>query len=206
MTDTTNPQPPAPAPQKKSPLVWILLGCGAFVLIAGIVTSVVLWWGYHKAKNYVESETGGNSMKVAELWPDVPRMNGMEQSQQIDLPMGLKLVAKKFMDTMMRGVNDGKEAGHWDWTGFSLSGKTSADVQAFYTPERMETNGWKQEGGCMNMSAGMSSPPTFCAFQKQEGKKATGLLIIGARDEEHNAMSIFFIRQESQGDASSTNP
>jgi hypothetical protein len=206
MTNNTTPQPPTAPTKKRSPLVWVLLGCGVFLIIAGAVTAAVLWWGYHKAKNYVESQTGPGTMKFAELWPDVPRMDGMKQSQQIDMPLGLKVVAKKVMDTMMRGVNNGAEAGHWDWTGFSMSGKTPANVQGFYTAERMEASGWKQEGGCMNMSANMSSQPTFCAFQRQEGEKTTGLLIIAANDEEHKATSIFFIRQESQDGASSAKP
>lgn len=198
----TNDPNPVSAPKKTSPWVWVLVGCGVFVLLAGAVTTGVLWWGYHKAKNFVEEQTGPAGMKVAELWPDVPRMDGMAQSQQVDLPLGLKVVARKFLDTMMRGVNNGAEAGQWDWTAFTLSGKTPADVQAFYTPELMETNGWKQEGGCMTMSAGADSEPTFCAFQKQEGDKTTGLLIIAANDEQHKATSLFFIRQESQGASS----
>jgi hypothetical protein len=205
MTNELNPQPPiTPEPptasqptKKKSPLVWILVGCGLFVLIAGIIGAGIAWWGYHKAKSYVEKEAGGG-MKVAELWPDVPRMDGMDPSHQIDMPVGLKLVAQQVMNTMMKGLNDGKEAGNWDWTAFSLPGKTAADLQAFFTPERMEANGWKQEGGCTQMPTGMSNQATFCAFQKQEGANATGLLIIAANDEENKATSIFFIRQEQK--------
>ncbi|MCI0617192.1 hypothetical protein L0244_29800, partial [bacterium] len=56
--------------------------------------------------------------------------------------------------------------------------------------------GWKSEGGCTNMPGGEEA--TFCAFTKQEGQKGTGLIIISALDKEHNAASIFFIRQEGQ--------
>lgn len=204
MTNDMNPQPPQQPPvPKKSALGPILIGCAVFIVIAGIVAAGIAWWGYHKAKTYVEKETGGDSMKVAQLWPDVPRMDGMDQSNQIDMPIALKLVAKPFMNTMMRGVNNGKEAGSWDWTAFSLPGKTPTDLQAFYTAERMQTNGWKQEGGCSPLSAGPSGQATMCAFQKQEGQKATGLIIIAADDQEHKAASIFFIRQEGTADTTS---
>lgn len=199
MTNNVNAQPPTTAPKKRSPWVWILLGCGVIVVVGGLVTAGVLWWGYHKAKNFVEKETGGDAMKVAELWPDVPRMDGMSSAQQIDMPIGLKIVAKTMMDTMMRGLNDGKSAGHWDWTAFSVGDKKPSDVEAFYTTDRMKPSGWEQQGGCATMPANMSSEPTFCSFQKHEGDKTTGLLIIAAADEENKATSLFFIRQEIQG-------
>jgi hypothetical protein len=100
---------------------------------------------------------------------------------------------------MMNGVNNGKDAGHWDWTGYSISGKTAADVQHFYTAEQMAGNGWSSEGGCSTMDAGLGSDqPAFCAFQKEKDNKKSGLLIIATNDKPGNAVSVFFIRQESQ--------
>jgi len=205
MTNNMNPQPPQqpPVPQKKSALGPILIGCAVFLVICGLVAAGIAYWGYHKAKNYVEKEAGGDATKIAELWPDVPRMDGMDSSQQIDMPIAMKFFAKKIMDTMMRGVNDGKAAGNWDWTAYSLPGKSPADVQAFYTPERMEKEGWKQEGGCMTMPGQTTSTGSLCAFQKQIEGKATGLIIIAADDSEHKATSMFFIRQEAPAEASS---
>jgi hypothetical protein len=198
---STPPPPPTTPAKKSNTLVYVLLGCGAIIIIGGLIAMGSIWWGYHKAKGYVEKELGTSSgTNVAQLWSDVPRMEGMDQSQQIDMPTGLKFIAKKMMDTMMRGVNDGKDAGHWDWTAFSLKGKTPADVQTFYTTERMSEHGWKSDGGCTNMPTGTSSDQaSFCAFTKQEGQKGTGLLIISAEDKETHAVSIFFIRQEGQG-------
>jgi hypothetical protein len=161
--------------------------------VAGFV-----WWGYQKAKSYVESESG--SMKnVAQLWSDVPAMDGMNESQQIDIPVALKAIARKMMDGMMRGVNDGKDAGNWDWTAYSLKGKNPSDVQNFYTAERMNNHGWRSEGGCMNMNFNLSADQAIlCAFQKHQGTKTTGLLVIAAPDQEQIAASIFFIRQEAE--------
>lgn len=202
MTDGMQPQQnlPGPPAKKTNPLLWILGGCAVFLLIGGIAVSVFLYWGYHKAKTYVDQvATPGGMTNVAELWSDVPPMDGMTPSQQVDMPMGLKILARPILDGMMRGLNDGADPGHWDWTAFTLSGKTTADVEAFYTSERMEKSGWKPQGGCASMSPnGSSDAATFCAFQKQEGDKMTGLLIIAANDKENNAASLFFIRQEAQ--------
>src|SRR5262245_32112548 len=197
---STPPPPPTTPAKKSNTLLYVLLGCGAFLLIGGLIFAGLTWWGYHKAKNYVEKELGANSgSKVAQLWSDVPRMDGMDESQQIEMPVGLKIIANKMLDGMMRGVNDGKDAGHWDWAAFSVKGKTPSDVQTFYTAERMTEHGWKPEGGCTNMPAGTGSDQaSFCAFTKQEGQKGTGLIMISAEDKENQAVSIFFIRQEGQ--------
>lgn len=195
-----NPLPAAGSPAKKTkPIVWILGGCAVFLAICGIAVSAFLWWGYHKAKNYVNGVTGPGSMtNVAELWSDVPPMEGMTTSSHIEMPLALKVLARPILDGMMRGVNDGADPGHWDWTSYTVPGKTTADVEAFYTSERMGSHGWKPEGGCMNSPNSSNDQATFCAFQKQEGNQKTGVLVIAANDKEHNAVSIFFIRQEAQ--------
>jgi hypothetical protein len=191
----TTPPPATPA-KKSNTLLYVLLGCGVIILIGGLVAVGSIWWGYHKAKSYVEKELGGTAgSKVAQLWSDVPRMDGMDESQQIEMPVGLKIIANKMLDGMMRGVNNGKDAGHWDWAAFSVKGKTPTDVQTFYTAERMTEHGWKSEGGCSNMGG---QDATFCGFTKQEGQKGTGLIMIAAEDKESQAVSIFFIRQEGQ--------
>jgi hypothetical protein len=93
----------------------------------------------------------------------------------------------------MRGLNNGKEAGHWDVAFYLSSGKTTRDVETFYVPARMGKYGWQQQGGCANLSQ-----TTFCSFQKREGNKGTGLLIIAADDPEHKSTALYFIRQEAQ--------
>jgi hypothetical protein len=163
------------------------------VVLGGIVMIVALWWGYHKAKSYAEGALQpGEMTSVAQLWSDVPPMEGMARSET-QMPLALKALVRPFLDTLMRGVNNGKEAGHWDVAYFSLSGKTTRDVEAFYVPARMGNYGWKQQGGCANVVQA-----TLCSFQKQEGQKGTGLLIIAADDQEHKATVLYFIRGEGQ--------
>jgi hypothetical protein len=135
----------------------------------------------------------GDMKRVAQLWSDVPPMEGMTQSQQTEMPLALRAVARPFLDALMRGLNNGQEAGHWDVAYFMLNGKTTRDVEGFYVPTRMGKHGWQQQGGCAKMSQA-----TFCSFQRQESDKRTGLLIIAADDQEHKATVLYFIRQEAQ--------
>jgi len=184
-----------PPRKKTSPLVWVFGGCAVIVLLGGVVASVLLWWGYHQAKSYAERELGvnaGDMKRVGQLWSDVPPMEAMAQSQQGEMPLALRAVARPFLDALMRGLNNGKEAGHWDVASFMLNGKTTRDVEGFYVPARMGKYGWLQQGGCANVTQA-----TFCSFQKQEGDSRTGLLIIAADDQEHKATALYFIRQEA---------
>ncbi len=97
------------------------------------------------------------------------------------------------MDTMMKALNNGADAGHWDWTAFTLSGKTPADVEAFYTPDRMVPFGWQQaDAACIPMT----ESGTLCSFTKQEADKSTGLIILAATDEQKKETSVFFLRAE----------
>jgi hypothetical protein len=58
----------APAPKKgTSPLVWILAGCGGLIVIVGIIFAGLTYWGYHKAKGYVESAKKNPAVAAAKL-------------------------------------------------------------------------------------------------------------------------------------------
>jgi hypothetical protein len=200
----TQPQgyPPGavPPPKKTSPLVWIFGGCAVIALIGAIAAGVLVWWGYRSAKSYIDTSAGEMS-SVAQLWSDVPPLEGMTPSQQTEMPLAVKALARPFLDALMRGLNNGKEAGHWDVAYYMVNGKTTKDVENFYVPARMGKYGWQQQGGCAIM--GQS---TFCSFQKKEGNKGTGLLIIAADDKEHKSTVLYFIRQEAEekGAASGT--
>jgi hypothetical protein len=187
--------PPA-SPKKTGPLVWILAGCAVIVFVSAVAVAVVVWWGYHTAKSYAERalDTNAGEMKsVAQLWSDVPPLEGMKQSQQTEMPLAIRALARPFLNALMGGLNNGKGAGHWDVAFFVLSGKTTRDVEAFYVPARMRNYGWQQQGGCANMSQA-----TFCSFQKKEGNKGTGLLVIAADDDEHKSTALYYIRQEAE--------
>jgi hypothetical protein len=141
--------------------------------------------------------TGGDRpmQAVAALWSDVPPMGGMTTAQQIEMPTWLKVLARPIMDQMMQGLNNGKEAGHWDWTAFTLSGKTPHDVQAFYTPQRMGASGWQQgQAACLPMT----DKGVLCSFVKADAGKSNGLIVIAATDEQKKETSVFFLRAEGR--------
>lgn len=134
-----------------------------------------------------------NMTAVASLWSDVPPMDGMTTTQQIEMPVWLKALVRPVMDTMMKGLNNGEDAGHWDWTAFTLGDKTPADVQAFYTPERMSAFSWQQaDSACVPMS----EQGVLCSFTKEDSGKTTGLIIIAATDDQKKETSVFFLRAE----------
>lgn len=153
----------------------------------------------------VNKTVGGdkNMTAVASLWSDVPPMDGMTTSQQIEMPIWLKAITGPIMDNMMKSLNNGQESGHWDWTAFNLGDKTPADVQAFYTPERMSAFSWQQtDSACIPMN----DQGVLCSFTKEEAGKTTGLIIIAATDEQKKETSVFFLRAEGvPGTATPTN-
>ena len=64
--------------------------------------------------NLLNQAAGGDSnmQAVSALWSDVPPMDAMTTAQQIEMPAALKALARPIMDTMMRGLNNGQDAGH----------------------------------------------------------------------------------------------
>jgi len=191
-----NPPGAAAPPKRPGPAAWILAGCAVIVIVGGIVVCGVVWWGYHEAKGYAQRalETNGGGMKsVAQLWADVPPLEGSTLSQQAQMPLAMRALARPFLDTMMKGLNDGKDAGHWDVAFMTSSGKTIRDVESFYVADRMSKYGWQKQGGCANLSE-----TTFCSFQKEQGGSKAGLLIIAADDPATKSTALYFIRQNAQ--------
>ncbi len=77
--------------------------------------------------------TGGGIKTAPDLWSDVPRMEGTTKSDG-EMPTWLRLMVRPMLSTMMKGVNNGKDAGEWDAVFFTAAGKTPKDVKDFYTP------------------------------------------------------------------------
>lgn len=143
----------------------------------------------------VNKAIGGDSnmSAVSKLWDDVPAMDGMNAAQKIEMPIWLKALTGPILDGMMKGLNEGQSAGHWDWVAFTLKGKTPADVENFYTQERIIAAGWQQaEGGCMSLA----DQGTLCSYSRDEKGKSTGLVIIATADDQKQEMTVFFLRAE----------
>lgn len=191
-----NPPGAVTPPKRPGPAAWVLAGCAVFVIFGGIVFCGVAWWGYREASGYARRalETSGDGMKtVAQLWADVPPLEGSTQSQQAQMPLAVRILARPFLDTMMKGLNDGKDAGHWDVAFLTSNGKTIRDVESFYVPDRMEKYGWQKQGGCADVNQ-----VSFCSFQKQERGDKIGLLIVAADDPATKSTALYFIRQSAR--------
>ena len=83
-----------------------------------------------------------NLQRSEDLWPDVPRMDGLEHSD-MELPLGVKLIMKAALNNLWRLNKEGEDKTpvSGDWVVYSTT-KPPADVQAFYTNDRMKTAGW----------------------------------------------------------------
>lgn len=207
MTNATPTQPqgnPPAAPstgpaKKRSPLVWVLAGCAAILVIGGIVTTGLVWWGYHKAKNYVNKEldsTLGNMKTVSQLWSDVPQMDGMTPTQN-DMPMPVKLLARAILGNLGRLNKPGEDqtTGDVDW--IVLTGSRSPDeLKGYYTPEKMADHGWdKTDKSCLSGSEqGFPLVGAFCVFSKQEDGKNTQLAIIAWQESGSKETDVFYLR------------
>lgn len=134
---------------------------------------------------------GGDDAMTAidALWRDVPPMDGMTASRQFGMPVWLKTLAGPVMDAMLKELG----ASQWEWTGFTLNGPRPADVQAFYTPERMARSGWRQSSAAC---VPMTDKGVLCSFMKEAAGRTTGLIVLAATDDQQKETSVFFLRAE----------
>lgn len=146
---------------------------------------------------------GGDNMNVAsQLWPDVPKMDGLTQSQ-MDMPLPVKLVMRAVLGNLGRLNKEGedKTTGNVDWIVFTTA-KTANDVKNFYTNARMTAQGWEasQQSTCVSGSEqGVPQVGLFCVFVKLVGNQEIGLLIIAAPDDQTKQTNLFFLRLEVVG-------
>ncbi len=125
---------------------------------------------------------------VADLWTDVPKMDGMTK-QNIDLPIAAQLAVKAMTQ------------GNFDFIAYSTS-KTPQDVVSYYTADRMTSAGWNSDssGGCTASAATSGGAGGgICAFDRTVSGKDTALLIVIAQDNQSNQTQLFFIRVTDTG-------
>jgi hypothetical protein len=130
-----------------------------------------------------------------ELWSDVPRMDGLGASD-----MELPLVARIFMETMVSGILSGG-TGDGDVAVFNTS-QTPAEIQAYYTNDRMAASGWaaSEQDTCFSGGEqGVEDVGLFCVFYKENASTQTGLVLLATPGEQAGQTSLFFIRLENQG-------
>jgi hypothetical protein len=159
------------------------------VLACGIVNTVT------------DSVTGGDSFKpAAELWSDVPRMDGLTPGELEELPLPVKLLMRTILGNLGRLNAEGEDqtTGNVDWISYDHSGAPQ-DVSSFYTAELMAANGWEAESSaaCAAGSAtGVAESGVFCSFQKTENGIQKLLTIIATQEDASEPTSVFFLRLE----------
>jgi hypothetical protein len=140
------------------------------------------------------AQLAGNAgmTNASQLWPDVPRMDGMDSSS-VDMPVYIKL----YIQTALKAMSQGE--GNVDWIAFSTK-KTPDDVQAFYTSERMAAAGWDptEAQPCYNGSEqGVDQVGALCGFAKQSGSDQELLAILATSDTTTNTTTVFFLRLQA---------
>ena len=137
--------------------------------------------------------------RVGELWSDVPKMDGLTSSEA-DMPMFVKILMRTALNNLGRLNKEGevKTKSTGDWAVFSTA-KSPAEVQSFYTNERMTSFGsWEasKKSTCLNGNEhGFNG--VACVFGKVFNKREIGLLIVAAHDDQKKQTNIFFVRVET---------
>lgn len=144
--------------------------------------------------------SGGKEMnKVGTLWSDVPPMDGMSPSE-VEMPVGTKLILRTIIGNLglLNKNGESRATGDIDWTSFSGS-KTPADVQAFYTVDKMASFGkWdnNKNSVCVDgKDKGLDG--VFCVFQKQVDMRQVGLVILAILDDKTKKTDIYYLRIEA---------
>jgi hypothetical protein len=124
---------------------------------------------------------------VADLWTDVPKMNGMNKVN-MDLPIAAQLAIKAMTQ------------GNFDFIAFTTN-STPQDVVNYYTADRMKTAGWDSEdtGGCTASADASSGAGGICFFSQTGSSKNNALIIVIAQDSSSKQTQLFFVRVTDVG-------
>ena len=128
---------------------------------------------------------------VSDLWPDVPKMDGITIIQQ-DMPLEFKLMVQTFFAAAS------SNQGSINFIAYTTD-KTPADVVAYYSTDRMKTAGWDStdQTGCVadTSSSTPSAQGGICLFGKTaKDNSGTLLAIVPSVDSTTKKTDIFFAR------------
>ena len=153
---------------------------------------------------------GDDAMKRSvELWSDVPKMDGLAESE-MELPLMIKVLMRTVLNNLWRlnKKNEDKTPVAGDWIAFTTA-SAPADIQSFYTNDRMTSFGsWEasKEKTCLDgKESGIDG--TLCAFQKVANGKEIMLAVIAVKDDSTKETNVFFLRleQDAKPGAANTN-
>lgn len=171
---------------------------GKKILVMALAAALALT-GCGAVSNVVGNAIGGKSNTAANLWPDVPALDGAAKTN-VDIPLPLKLAAQAMVKASAAS-NDAK-LDSFDVIAFSTK-KTPQDVGAFYTAAKMQGLGWNlaDQPGCMVGSDSSSAGGGFCMFGKKnaDGKTGSVLLLALAQDDKTKDTQVFYMRFDGVG-------
>ncbi len=149
-------------------------------------------------------DKGLNTQKADSLWPDVPRMDGLNDSPSEDLPLTIKLALHGFVNLVLNSDKSSKGVST-DWILFKYKG-TPSDVTSFYTADKMKSDGnWSlpkdmKEPCLSGKDKGVDGD--ICLYQKVEDGKQKGIIIIALPTKEKDVpVFVYFLRAETDADS-----
>src|SRR5262249_17412276 len=142
---------------------------------------------------------GAQPTSLSELWPDVPKMDGLVLDPNIQVPPWVHVILTIVTKPILGGGTD-----EGDWIDFTTT-KTPDDVKAFYTPQLMAANGWdpidKPTTCFSGADQGVSQVGQVCVFQKSGANAPPGhyigMFLVASQDPTTKQTSVFFVRVDA---------
>lgn len=166
---------------------------GKHVLVIGLVLLGAFAAGCDLARNF----TGQNAGTVANLWADVPALDGATKVN-LDIPLPMQLIIQGFIQAANNDSSSDVKLDKFDFIAYQTA-QTPEQVEDFYSAERMKAAGWNSEDavGCAGSTENSSGVPGLCVFGKKgDGGKQTILLILPVPDDQTKQTQVFYIRFE----------
>ncbi len=137
---------------------------------------------------------------ASSLWPDVPAFPGADKVD-LDMPLVVRLAVEAASKAMM--TEGGETVGDLNFIAYTTD-QSTADVTAFYTPERMAGEGWTSGDtpGCGNVSAADVQAGAMCVFGKEGADVNSGLFIVISPED--GKTSLFYVRVDVKPEALAT--
>jgi hypothetical protein len=163
-------------------LIPLLLGALLFTMGCGMVNALL-------------NQAVPSGSVAADLWPDVPRIDGLTKTN-LEMPLAIRLLMQATIKGVMASAGDSNAS--MQFVAFTTA-KTTDDLGAFYTQERMQQAGWnvKDMPGCTTETGGTPGAAgvgALCLFAREDGDKGTFLAVIGTLDDKTKQTDVFYAR------------
>ncbi|MBV9242998.1 MAG: hypothetical protein JO314_13420 [Acidobacteria bacterium] len=173
--------------------------------VLGFVILIVAVLGCSMIGKIAEKQIdkGLNMQRTDALWPDVPRMDGLNDSPTEDLPLAVKLIIRGFVNMALNSDKNPKNASA-DWILFNYKGGAS-DIRDFYTADKMKSDGnWDipkdMKDPCL-AAKDKGVDGDICVFQKTENGRQKGIIIMALPTKEKDIpVFVYFLRAEADAD------